>query len=506
MNIWEQLVKTALLGTEKGSLSEETQRKLLEKGIGLNVSPEQQLLEGLTYVHQLKRAAQKLSSYDGDLTEQAQADQNYCSPKSMRILAEILEGPYEKALKEFVWYARKSDKTLTPEVLPELFYRSVSDKLVWEFIQPLIGNRGEWLLSLNPDWQVLSHNKAVDFWQHASQQERLAILRFLRATDPVQAIAVLESTWAKDSHTDRKAFLEVLERNLSKSDESFLEKSLKDSRKEIREKASELLLKIQDSAYCKRMIKRAQEWIALTKDGGIEVEIPENPDDQTRVDCLIPKRQTGTEWRAKSLWVKYLLLLPPDTWEQQFGKSPKDCFQVFYQTYRWRHVLMGALLRATMMHKDEKWMQAILEFWKENESEQYWNNHLGKQFIESLPNSIFNNFVIEHMGRGPNLIADDGLVSHMLCQGVQFWSDQLTLPLMSRFQRWMNTASAFDWSAIHYKKILEVAAYRASLKTYNQLKDGWPYRSNAWYRWEREVNRMLKVMAFRKEMIAALQA
>ena len=55
MNIWKDLLKTALLGTERGNLSEVTQRELQEQGLGLNVSPEQQILEGVAYYQQLKK-------------------------------------------------------------------------------------------------------------------------------------------------------------------------------------------------------------------------------------------------------------------------------------------------------------------------------------------------------------------------------------------------------------------------------------------------------------------
>ena len=93
----------------------------------------------------------------------------------------------------------------------------------------------------------------------------------------------------------------------------------------------------------------------------------------------------------------------------------------------------------------------------------------------------------------------------MLCQGDQFWSDKVTMLLFMRFQDWMATAATNDWSTFHYRRILEVAAYRANPNLYDQLKSSWPYRSKLWFRWEREVEKMLKVLSFRKEMIAALK-
>ena len=54
------------------------------------------------------------------------------------------------------------------------------------------------------------------------------------------------------------------------------------------------------------------------------------------------------------------------------------------------------------------------------------------------------------------------------------------------------------------KKILEVAAYRASPKFYDTLKSGWPYHTKMWYRWSRDVEQLWKVLSFRKTMVESL--
>lgn len=503
MKIWNDLTKAALLGTERSTLPEAVRQQLLEKGLAKENSAEQEILEGLAYYATIRKAAFPLvRAGEGLLENQITEDEAYCSPISIRHLDEILEGPYQDALPEFVWYLRKANKSLAPESLPGFFYKCLSDAELWKQIKPLIGKRGQWLLNLNPDWERLNSNADVEQWPTADHETQLAILRYLRDQQPEQAITLIESTWEKESVQHKKAFLQTLEVNLSDIDERFLENCLNDKRREVRLKANKLLAQLPESQWMQRMERRADTWLITEK--MLKLQIPEELDKESIRDGFILKK--GMLKRDKeAACLDYLIAsLPPIYWENRFQLKPLQCLDYFFQANDLSKPIILALTKSVAFWKIDNWLYAFLQFWLNHQAAELWNNKAGKELLSKLSNATFNNFIVETLKNRSFLIREDFLIYQMLHQKTQFWSDQLTLPLIRQFQNWMASANAYDWSTIHYKRLLEIAAYKANPDLYDTLKSGWPYQSKIWFKWSRDVEQMLKILSFRKEMRANL--
>lgn len=155
-NIWQELTKTALLGTERRQLPLDTIAQLQQLGIDTTAAAPTLLLESAALVSQMRKAGIILPNFIGILPESASiSEENYCNPISIRHLGLILNGPYKKALSEFTFLVTKSNKILPPEHLPALFQESFRNKKLWETIYPILGNRGYWLLQQHPVWKRL---------------------------------------------------------------------------------------------------------------------------------------------------------------------------------------------------------------------------------------------------------------------------------------------------------------------------------------------------------------
>lgn len=154
--IWQELVKTALIGTERSTLSADLQSHLQSQGIDITADAPQVLLQSAAMYAQLRKAGFVLQNLIGNLPQPALvSEENSCSRISIRHFGQILEGTYKKILPEFIFIAAQANKILPPEYLPLFFQNCQRNKKLWHTALPVIGNRGRWLLQQNPAWKRL---------------------------------------------------------------------------------------------------------------------------------------------------------------------------------------------------------------------------------------------------------------------------------------------------------------------------------------------------------------
>jgi hypothetical protein len=136
-----------------------------------------------------------------------------------------------------------------------------------------LGRHGEWLASLNADWQkpvatIDIPADADDLWQSGRSAERLALLTSVRRRDPARALALVESTWQSDAANDRQRFLHVLADRHSMVDEPFLEAALDDRSKLVRRQAAAVLALIPGSRLRQRLADSAKAIVTVQASRG----------------------------------------------------------------------------------------------------------------------------------------------------------------------------------------------------------------------------------------------
>ena len=150
--IWEDLVKTTLIGTDKANPSVKTLEGLQKLGISSSDTTEA-VLEGAGVLALLRKGAIPLNNFNGKMPEECVEEMaTMCSAKSAQHLKEILKGRYGAALPEFIFYAENNNRILPPESLPLLFHKARGDRKMQALLSPIIGKRGEWLAQQNGDW------------------------------------------------------------------------------------------------------------------------------------------------------------------------------------------------------------------------------------------------------------------------------------------------------------------------------------------------------------------
>lgn len=109
-----------------------------------------------------------------------------------------------------------------------------------------IGPFGRWLAAQNSVWQyalipVMNWEQLTQMWQDSPTQIRISMLGWLRRTDTVRGLDLLQSQWPSEPDANRHALISGLRTGLSMGDESFLENALDARQVIVRKRAYELL-------------------------------------------------------------------------------------------------------------------------------------------------------------------------------------------------------------------------------------------------------------------------
>ncbi|MFB8775837.1 DUF5691 domain-containing protein [Streptomyces broussonetiae] len=239
------------------------------------------------------------------------------------------------------------------------------------------GPRALWLARLNPDWRfalrstpgggaTLPHladtARVAEVWQEGLFAERVALLAAIRAQEPAAARALLATTWATERAEDRLMFLDSLRTRLGPDDEPFLEEALADRSRNVRATAAELLSALPGSALAARMAVRAGACVALDHTADtptIAVEAPHECDAGMERDGVVAKAPAGRGER--SWWLGQLVEAAPlDGWSGRLGgRTPGEIVELPVAD-DWRGELHAAWCRAAVRQRNAEWSRALL--------------------------------------------------------------------------------------------------------------------------------------------------
>jgi hypothetical protein len=389
--LWQQLVKSAVLGSERSPAPALVAAAESESQLGnllAQVKPanrEAGLLSMASMVSTYERCGLllKAEAGAGSPLELCEPDTlQRCSPTSISYLRRILGGEYLFLLPEFLGAMQSAGKRLPEELLPE-----VLDSLKQGFsnqgfssnhpqmrtaANTVIGRRGHWLARLNPEWSFIGAAIAPADWETSDRASRVDLLRRLRQdnANPEQARALVQSTWSTDTPEDRIAFIGEFKQGLSLEDQAFLEAALDDRRKEVRQQAAELLMTMSDSALVQRLWQRVAPRVRLQPASGlklkkllgkatIEVHLPDRWEDSMQHDAIEEKPPQGLG--EKSWWLYQMVrAVPPERWESHLQLSPERCVAAFADSEFGSSALLPAIADSALRHRDARWAKPLV--------------------------------------------------------------------------------------------------------------------------------------------------
>ncbi|MFD5026530.1 DUF5691 domain-containing protein [Streptomyces sp. NPDC058373] len=238
------------------------------------------------------------------------------------------------------------------------------------------GPRALWLAQHNPAWRFALRGVpggaagqpspedaegVARLWEEGLFAERVTLLGALREREPDRARELLATTWRTERAEDRLLFLDSLRAGLSEADEPFLDESLADRSRNVRSAAAELLSSLPGSALGARMAERAASCVSLALTGAprIAVEAPHECDAGMERDGVTAKPPANRGER--SWWFGQLVEATPlATWGGRLGgRTPEEVVALPVEE-GWQSELHGAWCRAAVRQQDAAWSRALL--------------------------------------------------------------------------------------------------------------------------------------------------
>ncbi|MFD7705018.1 DUF5691 domain-containing protein [Streptomyces caelestis] len=239
------------------------------------------------------------------------------------------------------------------------------------------GPRALWLARFNPDWRFalrsapgggtsaprLHDTEGIRrLWEEGLFAERVALLGALRSREPATARELLAASWATERAEDRLMFLDSLRTGLGPDDEPFLEQALADRSRNVRATAAELLSALPGSALAQRMAVRAGACVAVdhTRDAPtLAVEAPHECDAGMERDGVVARAPAGRGER--SWWLGQLVEAAPlGSWSRRLGgRTPREIVALPVAD-DWQGELHAAWCRAAVRQRDAAWSRALL--------------------------------------------------------------------------------------------------------------------------------------------------
>ncbi len=498
---WNDLSKIALLGTDRTVIPAPLKQKLEALGIDPEMDTAELILKGVAILQARKRAGMILEKWEEAIPAMdSNIQENHCSPATTRDLEFILGGAHAAAFNEFIDQMNAYQKTLSPVFIPTILERAVGDMDLRKWVLPLIGERGRWLIEQNPEWAILFSKLSVDQWLEGSTEVRLNIFEKTRTDQPQAALKLLEASWPEIDAKVKLAFLQKMQAELNPSDEPFLEDCLYETRKEIRQLASNLLSQLPKSALVERMWERVQLYINFKKDKQkLSVTLPDNIDETMLRDGIDPRHQWKSGGLKASRLGQMMAIIPPTHWEKATQESPESVIKIFSKS-DWAVLFLQAFSHASILHKNEAWKEAILASWIKNFESKKWQDLPTNKLLASLSAGSFDKLCLLALKANPDFSNEHAPLLILIRSSKHLWSATLSKTLIRSFQKWMAQQSNSHWGAWHFRAVLKMASYRCAISTDAELRKKWPTDAAVWSAWQRDIEIFLSTLQFRKEM------
>jgi hypothetical protein len=345
MNLWTELITTAVVGTARQALPALSAGQSLTALLSqLDQADREGALLHAAALAALYESAGRLPAIESaPKPEPAPAETLPRCPTRVALrLKLLLEGHYAELLPELLTVLARTGQRVPEELLTALLERGRGKEELLALLPPVLGARGLWLARQHSAWQyILNQTEDEAVWETGTLAQRKAWLRRLRERDPARARELLQAVWEQEPAAARAALLEQLEHNLSTSDEPFLQ-ALAESkaRQNWVTLAQSLLARLPESALVQRAIEQA--WPALElKTGGLL------------------RKETFTSELDHDDLSKLLTAVPPSTWSRKWNKSPAELIALANGS-KLRVPLLNAWLAAAARFGEVAWAAELI--------------------------------------------------------------------------------------------------------------------------------------------------
>ena len=289
-----------------------------------------------------------------------------CPPRAAGCLAQMLEGTLSGLMPEFLHEMHRAGMRIPDTLLPNMLaygYKRAAMRLP---ILAVLGRRGRWLAAHHESWRYAALDPGKwstirKAWEDAPAAQRPHLVAQLRAENPENGRALLESVWRGENDQRRLQLIRQFEIGLSMADEPLLESALDDRSDLVRRKAAEILACLPDSRLCGRMAGYVPSYLAWTpqETRQITVSMPPVTPEMRRNGIIGMKNQTPARVRSQEI-IQLVGGVPLDYWSDHWDADARAILQAI-PTTSWPRTLTSGFCQAAVRQNSAAWAQAIIE-------------------------------------------------------------------------------------------------------------------------------------------------
>lgn len=420
-------------------------------------------------------------------------------------------------LPEFYDLCQRAGKRIPDCLLVDVLVQAESNRAIRSPLFPILGNRGQWLANLNPDWKfsgaspeatatgTLAVPDAAAIWQTGVGEQRLAAFRGFRQRQPEAARLLAESTWAQDDADTRSEVVKSFQDGLSIADEPFLESCLSDRRKEVRSAAQALLVQLPDSALAKRMLERAAGYLKIQKKPRgllgklagaaetciLEIELPAECDKAMERDGVAAKVPAGMKTGERGWWLRQVLgCITPAALADRLEVTVDQLEQAVRDHAEWSKEIIAAWIEAARRCRDA---DAAFRLYRQHPAQ-------AQTLLAVLRPDQQEIILAEAIAA-----AKPGEVREIVVQAVAAGS-QLSPAIAIALLDYLRRVVAEDTSNQHYPWTLpwEQLALALPPELCARALSGWP-STGGWEHWQKHVEKFFQIVQLRADIRQALR-
>jgi len=375
MQFWNEIIHTALLGTEKKQVAVDTLPSGLQEAAGLVVAQtaidrEEQFLQLAAVGCNFRQSGVSPLQQETAIIPEAQPESlPYCSPRATQVLKDILAEDNPGLLGYWLECCATTQVLAPPELVPALLNRAVNDrKGILQDVTTVCGRRGEWLSQFNPAWASSAVVDDVELWQTGTPDQRKTVLRRVRQQDPAKTRDWLQQAWPQENANSKAELLKQLDGMVQPEDEPWLTDLLAEKSQKVKEEALRLLKQLPGSALVQQYQELLQSLIYLKKEKALlgmisktvlHIQLPFVPEKGEYAPGIEKLSNDKVYNDGEFILLQLIQSVPPGFWEQHFGMPAEDILAQFTGK---NEKYLPAFVKAIVLFRDRDWAQAYLEY------------------------------------------------------------------------------------------------------------------------------------------------
>lgn len=373
MQNWNDIVNTAMLGTEKKVPDINTVPQNLLPAIQLIqqnelTDKEEKFLQTAAVINNYQQCGVlPVKKENVSIAPAPAEDKPYCSNAALLVLNDILSEENTPLLIFWLQHCVAAGQLVPPELVHRLLQLGAEQKKLQTFISACCGNRGRWLAGFNEAWNFSVNQTAEEMWQTGTPEQRRQILTAVRKENPALAGEWLQQTWAQEDAATKTSFLEILQINISDADEAFLETLSAEKSKKVKELAQDLLKRIPGTAVLQQYENLLRQTVQLKKEKTLlglssKTTLQLLPlADESILKTGIEKLSSSKEFTDEEFIVYQLAsFVPPQFWQQHLNTNAEGIIKLMQDDALGKK-LLPALVLATKRFCNYEWANAFLQ-------------------------------------------------------------------------------------------------------------------------------------------------